>query len=1517
MDIGPIILFVFIINKAILADRRLGAAAEQQHPDRRLGAAAEQQHQMNTTAASLLSSIPVIEWYVLGAFLMVFLIASLPWVVFFLVPCVGGGSGSSIPCTRPKPKTALAVVQAPGVCCCCGYFACHALGVRVQPCDDGKRNLCLWAAQDALRHAEALVPSEGGSIVRDWRGIEVGEDEGVDNANTTVPLPLCAVPDVIATAHGALGLFFHDLDRTFRLLFSLAFFLVLPLSVLATLRNVAISTGGNNCEAESDGFRLPMAWLTSASAPSPLVFAAFLPTTLSKTARDSSSCWTWSGSESGRNIAVDITLAALGLLIAFIPLLIFALLAMRARVQWRNIQRRRDAPAQYTISFRAIGRDAEGAPMAAPTALAVSAAFGKWGAVSQVVVNAEIDRKLLALSAEAKKLHGAHSRAFHFAKKALDGSSRMEGRYETAQANLRERQLTLRSLRDARKEAPSSESVVFVSFQQAEDAQQCYDDLCADAMRYVGENRDGGGALRHRSKADGGAYTALLGGHLVRMVAAAPAHEDILWMNLLDSAFQPATPSMRRYRLRTCVRVVGRLSAAVGLLLVVIAVFTATTLTFVLGVRNISDTGSVTTCDAISGDEQNHLGGMSGPLFIRSIAIALSLVSDVTHYVFRAHLLPVVILLLQPHTKSARKMAKMAIIYIVELTHIALVFAIAYILTAAKTHQLFCKNYALAGTEEMCLASQNFTTMGRIGYFIMIRQITSAFAIVVEEFLHPIVWVRRLVCFCCCRGLRSREELRAAWLPEPPQLWALHVHTVGTVFLSLTAAIAYPVAFLAGIYKLVLMSAIMRVAALRTRPAPPLSSPAIYTMTKVLYVVAAIIAAVFNFALVVFLVTQQRLFSERLAEREAGKSDTRSVDEFTEAGLAVSFAWIQPLLACIAVVAGYGVCSARCSRHGNKRQCFVCGGISLATVACGALPAATVVLCALPYEVVGLRQPSAYPGTVPVVLEWGYFALCIALSLSIGIGGSAASVVAFRVSARKEELLGTWRGGPVFVARAMLAATALGVAACVVATAAIILTGAIDFTPNLATREISRAGDHAEQWSLNCEASGGVGHTPMQSFVALGTATAAVALGALGTALAACIVSCCSERCASRGEVAAAAAAMSPPVVEMAQRPMSTRGSSLKHLADSTTDDVQLNIDLPHLHRATVPGLQDTTIATFTRLVERGLLDYVPSARDVAEAKLHDLSEREAKQRAHEAQIEAWKQHTVQQHINNMAGGAPEVEPELKAAGLMRSDSLAMLMTNSDGTPIRKSLYIRRANRRERRMSRELRVAEKAKKLETSGVRATELGDAAAKAMVTSALKKKEPEGSELLPAGSVVDMKVHIKATEIKAMEEMNEKELKQVIAALRRYGNGAYSDNNMKCKFCTPLCLFNSDVTRLEWALRDAHAPLKKPTWSATLAQWRAQNRIYGDVAVPFAPPPGGRAQTEIWQVNVGSQLWVVGEGIANTTVAKLGAKLRRARVVVAAKALCGGGKEKKPARVVVAAKALHIHSKAQGGV
>jgi len=899
----------------------------------------------------------------------------------------------------------------PSVHCCFCYFFCHAIGLRVAPCcahsngavDDEDHDLsCIAIAEAAQKESEGLV-------VRTHGG---GDHHHHDDDSHLVPL--CGSSTVVQETHGGVGLLFHDLVRVTRVLALQAVFLSVPLMIASYLLN--------DLACPEECAPTPSNWAGGISATTPLVTFFYITTTVKTITKaytglegevkqegivpgehtcyktymecirvddedggDKRFCGT-----KGPMYAIEI----LAMISAFLPFLLFVLQAMRARVQWRNSQRSFDTVAQHTLTFRVRNvRDT-----AALGAAAIAEAFSTWGKVEQVVVHHAYDAQFAALS----RAYAALANEPEFG----SGRIRYEERFEDATTQLKERKAQLAiacegiiagtrgggdaaeggeaaaatappiSLEDdAALDADAvpavtsgGESNVFVSFERAVDAQNCFDVLSGDAERCAVENDNGAAPLPHN----------LLPNRELRLIAPAAAPADIVWDNILDGASAFTAPPDHMScgtRCKGCVLTSLRYTAAVGLIIVTIVCLAISTTGFV-AFSQLKAEADTSKC----GDTTNVLA-VDGVLAFRVAATAASAFADLVKYVFRQYVLAYIIGFLRPATRTGGALAKMVIVCTVELLHICLVFAVSWTLTQSKTHALYCNGRAMIGPEQMCNAFEQFTTVTRFFYFCFSSQITSAIAIVMEELFTPKIWAKRVLCACCFRGKKTPQEIRLLWRSDPPALWVLHTHIVQTVFLTLIACVAYPAASIAGLFKLTMLLFFLRIILLRVRPAPPQIGPAVYTLTKSLYVVVAMVACVFNVLFIsaldgqmeefdidinlqteVVLSTSSDGINLQSSTTGSGKALTldptgqlrnyvaadvypypemmeeRYLRGMPRVTVQSSMIWILATIGCALMIASCAVCSLRCSRRrarvSNKLN-IVCCAIGQSTVCVG------------------------------------------------------------------------------------------------------------------------------------------------------------------------------------------------------------------------------------------------------------------------------------------------------------------------------------------------------------------------------------------------------------------------------------------------------------------------------------------------------------------------------------------------------------------------------------------------------
>ena len=1114
------------------------------------------------------------------------------WTVFVCIPWCFGGCGMTMPCSAPAPvthgaghhsatSTAEKRTQIPGAACCCCFFTAQGLGVRVPPIGDGSQNTCLTSAAAALRHQETLLPHEGGTMQRSWLGAAVGTNGQTTDERSTTLFPLCSAADVIARhAHTGLGFYLHDVDRAVQVLAVATVCCALPLLAINAIRNTTALSRA--CAAT------PSDWATTTSASSPLAFAAYAMATVGEARRDASACWTWGGNAA--HLWLDLLSYALSAAVAFAPLVVFVLAAMQARVQWRNAQRRCDVPAQFTLCFRALGLNAQGTSVEPPSVAELEAAFRRWGPVAQVVVHSGIDSALVVLAARAIALGKVALTA-----RAANGafSTAIAARKSSANEALAKRERTLHAARAQLRLAglrASCESAVFISYDVAADAQRCYDDLALDTQRYVLESANGGAELRCPGDTD---FEVLLSGQLCCELQPAMAHGDIVWQHFSPaSAFRPPLASLAMRRVCRGIRTAARIGGAAIALLAVALAISAPMTAFVLWddpahgrCRGFVEGASV----PLAG-----IGGSDSAAAARVLVVAVAIGIDGFKYAFRKAVLPKLVALLRFQTRTAEQLSCMCAVFALEVLQLTFVFAATYVITAQRIHAARCADAAEHGSQaqnmELCLSFLEYRAFERFFAFVCLSQLTSTLCVVVEELLHPAVWAKRLVCFCCCRARRTRKELKLEWLAPPPELWLWHTHTCVCIFVSFVAAVAYPAAVVGGLFKLVVLCATLRLAALRTRPAPPRVGAAIYTMAKVITCVAATLAGAFNFAATIFFVRIETELNDRVLRATDGATDGATESNGAAHSDAI-FALAPPLLVGAAAVIGFGVCSLRSARHAAPtRQALVCAASSAASVVCGVTPLAIVVLC---LGVSGWR------------LDAFFYTLCFLFAAVVGVGGSAASAVAMRLCARRAEVTGTWRVDAARASCGIIAAIAVGGAALLSATIALLSASLIDFVPNVPSTAPS------------CDGAGKSAPALTTLVITLSSACGALFVGGAGIGLTTVVLLFSRRRLAACDEerYRRSKAAESIGAIEMAGQPAgSAKAKAQAHasffasgtLRTGTVYDVDGELAAQHANAgggAALPVHRDTT-AAFERLVVSGALAHMPSADDVQRAWL-------------------------------------------------------------------------------------------------------------------------------------------------------------------------------------------------------------------------------------------------------------------------------------------------------------------------
>ena len=1169
------------------------------------------------------------------------------------------------------------------------------------------------------------------------------------------------------------------------------------------------------------------------------------------------------------------------LISAFGSFVFFVLQAYRARTQWRNFQRHRNDPAQFTIELRVLNLH-DGASTVVD-AKRVAREFSRWGEVSQVTViadycaafatyTADLDR--LAMVPKTTTLEGGAAMALRFSE-LLDAAhgarNKRRDDLERASSKLsrgREPVPVIDGKQAPPTAAPTTasrgSSVIYVSFSDAADAQNFFDSVARNSAFFAELSKTGSAVLYSPE----GVFF-LLGGRRFTSIKPAPAPYDIEYKNLLrNQQVFGGSAATRVSKLASWSKIVGRHALAMVLIGVTVVLLTLSTASFV-AFNQLKSDADTKKC---GGGED--IFAIDGVVLFRVAAGVASTFADIVKYVFRQYVLTYIIDLLRPSTTTAIQLTSMSVVAAVELLHIGLVFFTAWMIANQKTHSMYCKGYGFEGGEAMCLGFQQYQSITRFFYYCFASQITSAIAIVLEEIFVPKKFVMRIVSTCFCRKKRTPHEIRSAWLHDPPAMWVLHTHLVTTVFVTLLAAVAYPLAMLAGLFKLLLLFAFMRISLLRVRPAPARIGPAIFVLSKVLVVVVSGIALIFNVCMGAILLFSFHELAENV-QLEVGDSpfqgegfieihnsnretqwktgvedallDGEVRDYMLLRGMTkwthiASLLWPVPLLACFLIVGTCSLCSMRCAR-GSRREahcCKKCWLLSVQRCVCGcgsvvvmAVMGLTGLFTALGSSLANKSGGGAvtdspvdsrpYPAPMPVLQGFAYTAAIICASMLL-----VASVVAVATlchacpNARHRELSGVASVDPIFASRVFLIALAYGAAVAVGGAFAIITLGRVEFTPDLTSRRA---------------------YQPLYGNDGVFTIAPARDL----PVAARLYWDCFSESRPS-----------DPTLIDLL--PYETQvlpvlvlfvvaAALVSILACGALLGAMCAVRLhceattcAHCVGAAAKTRGGAPFSQKRQKREESVLLEMVSLRAQADAPRDARSPCFSVEVPSGSVVGALLQCTapngITLHVAIPEGTAPGASfnvampptPNEVEARALESSHDALVRANFDAI---------------------------APQLVEAGVLCGDpteahVDKAVRAVLAASALKRDEAAATlESLQRDGQI-------ASEAVAAQRVDTA-LKAVVRELRRT---RYAPRTQKkawkciCCFCTPRCIFPDDISREEQALSDPHVALIKPKWRHIID--------VADDAVPFAPPPRQRALTYVWRPETGTQCWHLGRNV-----------------------------------------------------
>ena len=1008
--------------------------------------------------------------------------------------------------------------------------------------------------------------------------------------------------------------------------------------------------------------------------------------------------------------------------------------------------------------------------------------------------------------------------------------------------------------------ASQGSSAVFVSFAEAADAQNFFDSIARNSAHFAELSKIGSAQLYSSDN-----VLSLLGGRRFTSISPAPAPYDIVYKNLLGQQVfgRPEGASTWTSKLASWAKVVGRHALAMILIAATVILLTLSTASFV-AFNQLKSDADTKKCGG--GDD---VFAADGVVLFRIAATVASAFADGVKYIFRQYVLMYVIDLIRPPTTTAIQLTSMSVVAAVELLHIGLVFAAAWLIASQKTHSMYCKGYGFEGGEAICLGFQQFTSVTRFFYYCFASQITSAIAIVLEEIIVPKKFIMRIISTCFCRKKRTPHELRSGWLQDPPAMWVLHTHLVTTVFVTLLAAVAYPLAMLAGLFKLLLLFAFMRISLLRVRPTPARIGPAIFVLSKVLVVVVSGIALIFNVCFSAVLLFSFHELTQAV-KLEVGDVSYEGVnghvgrDERYETGLKdadldkdfrdfmllrgmtkwthiASLLWVLPLLSCFLITGMCFACSQRCAR-GSRREahcCKTCWLLSVQRCVCGCGAVVVTVVMGLTglFTVIesGLTNKNGggvvtdslsarpYPAATVVLNSFAIFsAIICAAILLVACVVAVATLCHACPNARHRELSGVASVDPIFASRVFLIALAYGAAVAVCGAFAIITLGRVNFTPDLTSRRayqpsygddgvvtIAPARDLpvAARLYWDCFSESRPSDQTLIDLLPYETQVLPVlVLFAVAAALVS-ILACGALLGAMCAVRLHCEATTCAHCVGAAAK---TRGGAPFSQKRQKREESVL-LEMVSL-RAQADAPRDARSPCFS--VE------VPSGSVVG------------------ALLQCTAPNGTTLHVAIPEGTAPGT-----------SFNVAMPPTPDE------------VDARAQESSHDALVRAKfdaiAPQLIEAGVLCGDpteahVGKAVRAVLAASALKRDKAAATlESLQRDGQI-------ASEAVAAQRVDT-DLKAVVRKLRRTH---YAPRTQKkawkciCCFCTPRCIFPDDISREEQALSDPHVALIKPKWRHIVD--------VADDAVPFAPPPRQRALTYVWRRETGTQCWYLGRNV-----------------------------------------------------
>ena len=985
--------------------------------------------------------------------------------------------------------------------------------------------------------------------------------------------------------------------------------------------------------------------------------------------------------------------------------------------------------------------------------------------------------------------------------------------------------------------ASQGSSAVFVSFAEAADAQNFFDSIARNSAHFAELSKIGSAQLYSSDN-----VLSLLGGRRFTSISPAPAPYDIVYKNLLGQQVfgRPEGASTWTSKLASWAKVVGRHALAMILIAATVILLTLSTASFV-AFNQLKSDADTKKCGG--GDD---VFAADGVVLFRIAATVASAFADGVKYIFRQYVLMYVIDLIRPPTTTAIQLTSMSVVAAVELLHIGLVFAAAWLIASQKTHSMYCKGYGFEGGEAICLGFQQFTSVTRFFYYCFASQITSAIAIVLEEIIVPKKFIMRIISTCFCRKKRTPHELRSGWLQDPPAMWVLHTHLVTTVFVTLLAAVAYPLAMLAGLFKLLLLFAFMRISLLRVRPTPARIGPAIFVLSKVLVVVVSGIALIFNVCFSAVLLFSFHELTQAV-KLEVGDVSYEGVnghvgrDERYETGLKdadldkdfrdfmllrgmtkwthiASLLWVLPLLSCFLITGMCFACSQRCAR-GSRREahcCKTCWLLSVQRCVCGCGAVVVTVVMGLTglFTVIesGLTNKNGggvvtdslsarpYPAATVVLNSFAITSASICAAILL-----VASVVAVATlchacpSARHRELSGVASVDPIFASRVYLISLAYGATVAIGGAFAIIILGRFNFTPDLQSRRayqpsygndgvstIAPAGDLpvAARLYWDCYSES---RPSDQTLVDLLPYEVQILPVIVLFAVAAILVSILACGALIGAMCAVRLHCEATTCAHCVPAAAKTRGGS--PFTQKREESVLL--EMVSLHgQADAP--RDARSSHFSVAVPEGSVVGTLLDCTAPNGVTHRVATPEVETENHGAVVRA-----------NFAAIAPQL---IEAGVVCASPTDAHV-----GKAVRTVLAARTRKR-----------------------------DSKAAATTPQSLQHDGQIASDAVVAQRV-------------------DTTLKAVVRELRRTGYAPRTQQKAWkciCCFCTPRCIFPDDISREEQALSDPHIALVKPKWRHIVD--------VTDDAVPFAPPPRHRALTYVWRAGIGTQCWLIGRNI-----------------------------------------------------